>query len=218
MILIVANGDLPDPTWLASHLRRATVVIAADGGANHLAPLGFVPHVLMGDLDSVTAELVQDMVQQGTTLYPYPRDKNETDLELALQHAITHYPPEEEIWVTGVFGGRLDQTLANLLLLAHPMLAGRVVRLMDGRQTAWLVLAETEIVGQRGDTVSLIPLGGAVYVAQTVGLRWPLRHEWLHFGPARGVSNELTAERATVQVGRGQLLVTHHTHDTNADD
>jgi thiamine pyrophosphokinase len=86
------------------------------------------------------------------------------------------------------------------------MLAGREVRLVDGQQMAWLVRGHTDITGQIGDTVSLIPLGGAVHVARTTNLRWPLQDEWLHFGPARGVSNELTAAHATVHLHSGQLL------------
>jgi thiamine pyrophosphokinase len=98
MLLIIANGELPQPDWLRPYLARATAVIAADGGANHLTPLGYTPHVLIGDLDSVTAELVAELQGKGTAVFPHPTDKNETDLELALHHAITHYPPKKFGW------------------------------------------------------------------------------------------------------------------------
>jgi thiamine pyrophosphokinase len=106
-------------------------------------------------------------------------------------------------------GGRLDQTLANILLLAHPALNGRCVRLVEERETAWLVDRETTIDGAPGDTVSLIPLDGTVHVAETVGLRWPLRDDHLDFGPARGVSNEMTADSASVRLSSGRLLCIH---------
>lgn len=205
-VLIFANGELKNAAaWVGPYLAQATAVIAADGGSNHLARLGIVPHVLIGDLDSTPPEMVAQLRQQGTAVFQHPRDKNETDLELALHYAATQFP-QAEILLLGVLGGRLDQTLANILLLAHPMLAGRVVRLVDEVQSAWLVTDFTEIVGHVGDTVSLIPLGGAVHVDHTTHLRWPLQDEWLHFGPARGVSNQLTAERATVALLSGQLL------------
>jgi thiamine pyrophosphokinase len=40
-------------------------------------------------------------------------------------------------------------------------------------------------------------------------LRWPLDEEVLEPDSTRGVSNELTGERATVTVRQGSLLVVH---------
>jgi thiamine pyrophosphokinase len=37
-------------------------------------------------------------------------------------------------------------------------------------------------------------------------LEWPLHEDTLRFGPARGVSNVLVAERASVRVREGHLL------------
>ena len=48
----------------------------------------------------------------------HPAAKDETDLELALVYAANNYPGD--IYLFGVLGGRLDQTLANILLLTHP--------------------------------------------------------------------------------------------------
>ena len=51
----------------------------------------------------------------------HPVDKDETDLELALQIAIDE--GATEIDVLAVLGGRLDQSLANLMLLTSTSLA-----------------------------------------------------------------------------------------------
>ena len=77
-------------------------------------------------------------------------------------------------------------------------------------ERAWLVNKSTEIHGASGDTVSLIPLGGAVQIEATTGLAWPLADETLAFGPARGVSNVMTGAVAEVVVaGNGHLLCIH---------
>lgn len=207
-ILIIANGELTHPDWIRPYVSQATAVIAADGGANHLAALGLIPTALVGDCDSITANLLDDLRQRGVIIEQHPPAKNETDLELAFAYALRHYPTET-IWLVGVIGDRLDHTVANILLLAHPMLAGHTVHLLDDQQSAWLVTAATDITGQAGDTVSLIPLGGSVHVAATTGLRWPLQNEWLPFGSPRGVSNELTSGRAHIRVHSGQLLCVH---------
>jgi thiamine pyrophosphokinase len=111
--------------------------------------------------------------------------------------------------VLGGSGGRLDHTLANILLLAHPQLAGRTIRFVEGREAVWLSTAHAEIDGRAGDTVSLIPLGGPARIAETTGLRWALHDETLAFGPARGMSNEMTGPRATVRIHDGLLWCIH---------
>ena len=67
--------------------------------------------------------------------------------------------------------------------------------------------------GRVGDIVSLIPLGGAVRVRTTSGLQWSLQAETLSIGPARGISNRLTAPTARVEIESGRLLCIHQTKD-----
>ena len=204
-VLVFANGDVMQYEWIRPYLAGADVTIAANGGLRHLRRLAHVPDIVIGDLDSLP-----DEVGDGPQIIRYPAAKDETDLELALLHAVSHY--DGRILVFGALGGRLDQTLANILLLAHPAFRGRRVQLMEEHQRAWLITADEPqalIQGQVGDKVSLIPLGGDVQLAETRGLRWPLREEMLLFGPARGVSNVMTGEEAEVTVKNGRLLCVH---------
>ena len=205
-VLIFANGDLEgDGAWIRPFLAQATVTIAADGGLSHLQALDHPPQMLIGDLDSVTPAQLAWAEAHGCETIRHPQVKDETDLELALLYAIDHY--RDEVLVFAAFGGRVDQALSNILLLAHPDLFGRRVALMAPHQRTWIVTAEAGAItvdGREDDLISLIPLGGDVRVAETAGLQWPL-----HFGPARGVSNRMTAERASIRVAEGLLLCTH---------
>lgn len=207
-VLVFANGELNETAWLAPRLAQATAVIAADGGLRHLLALGRWPHVLIGDMDSLPAG-AEDALPPGIEIVRYGHDKDETDLELALRYAADHYP--DPIEIVGAVGGRLDHTLANIALLAHPVLTGREVRLVEPHETLWLVTLRTEIHGHVGDIVSLLPLRDDVVVHRTTGLRWPLQDETLVFGQARGVSNELISPVATVAVATGQLICLHTT-------
>ena len=139
----------------------------------------------------------------------HPPAKDETDLELALLLAAERY--DDEIWLFGALGGQLDQMLANIILLANPPLDARRIVLVTENERAWLVNGRTTIHGAAGDTVSLIPLGGDVQIEATTGLQWPLVDETLAFGPARGVSNVMTAVVAEVVLGEGdgRLLCIH---------
>jgi len=202
--LIFANGDLPDAATARRLAEKADLVIAADGGSQHALTLSITPHVVVGDLDSLEPPLRAKLAEAGTRFYPYPSEKDETDLELALLYAVEQ--GAEEILVLGALGKRIDQTLANLLLLAHPALAEVTVRIVAGHQEAFLIHGEGLVEGLPGDTVSLIPIGGDAHGVTAEGLKWPLAEETLRFGPARGVSNLLLGRKARVRVREGFLL------------
>lgn len=202
--IIFANGELANSQEARSLLQPDTLVIAADGGTHHVLATGVTPDIIIGDLDSLSPGTLARMKAAGVQIARFSPRKNETDLELALLHAARE--GATEIVILAALGGRLDQTLANVLLLALPELKGIDVRIVEGTQEAFLIQGEATIDGSPGDTVSLIPLGGNAEGMTTDGLEWPLDEEVLRFGPARGVSNVLTAPQAHVRVRRGVLL------------
>lgn len=206
-VLIFANGDLKSSEWLKPYLHNATAIIAADGGARHVLGLSYTPDVLIGDLDSLASGVKELLMSKSTLILSHDAEKDETDLELALLYAARIY--EEEILVFAGLGGRLDQMFANILLLMHPELRRPNISFKTRYQRIWLIAEEATIDGEKGDTVSLIPLGGDVHVAATEGLRWPLRDEVLTFGLARGVSNEMETDIASVRVRTGHLMCVH---------
>lgn len=207
-IFVFANGEIAGYEWLRPLLPQASFIIAADGGARHLYALERPPDLIIGDMDSLSPELEGWLAETAVSRLQHSTHKDETDLELALLHALT--VSDSPLWIFGALGGRLDQTLANILLLAHPKLAGRQIELRTERERAWLVgVGETAVAGHPGDLISLIPLGGDVLVHSTTGMVWPLQQETLVFGPARGVSNVMDAETATIRLTSGQLLCVH---------
>lgn len=203
--VIVANAPNLDARPFAARLRGADIVIAADGGCDALERAGVAPHVLVGDLDSVAPGALAWAQGRGAEVLRYAAEKDETDLELALLLAAAR--GAQRIDVLGALGGRWDQSLANVALLALPELAGRAVRLADASQEAFLVRERAEIHGQAGDTVSLLPLAGAAHGVTTRGLRYPLRDATLRYERSRGVSNVLDQPPGAVSLREGLLLV-----------
>lgn len=204
--ILFANGALNLPVWGDSMPGEGDLVIAADGGTRHALALGIHLDVVIGDFDSITEEDRARLEAEGTQFIEYPRRKDFTDLELALQYALEQGAGEAV--VIGALGNRWDQTLANLLLPAAENLRGLAIRLVDRAQEISLLQADRlyEITGQAGDTVSLIPLGGDARGIWTEGLEYPLRGETLKFGASRGVSNVLEGEKAAVRLEEGLLL------------
>jgi len=207
--IVITNGTLEDISPWREEITSAGLVVAADGGARNARALGLVPHVLVGDSDSLDAETTRWLEEHGATVVRHPVDKDETDLELALLYAVD--AGATEIAILSAWGGRPDQSVANLHLLAHPQLAGRRVRLLGAGYEILLLRGgeEARLATTPGDTVSLIPLAGDAHGVRTAGLRWALAGDTLRFGPARGVSNQATASQVHIRLEKGLLLVVH---------
>ena len=138
--LIFANGRLA-----AGPLLRQTraempqaLVIAADGGARLARSCGLVVDVVIGDMDSIDAQTLEELEEAGAQLLRHSPDKDETDLELALKWVVDQ--GIRSLRIFGALGGRLDQALASVSLLALPELEDCDVQLLDGR-SAGLVAA-----------------------------------------------------------------------------
>lgn len=205
-VLIVGSAPIA-PADLQRLGRKADVLICADGGGDAALQAGLSPDLVLGDMDSLSPEGRARLQAAGIQLVEHPVEKDQTDIELALDHALALHPGS--ITITGALGGgRLDHTLGNVLLLSLPALREIDTRIVAGESEARAVWTEATIRGQPGDYVSLLPLTDRVEGIRTTGLRYPLHDEALIRGFTRGVSNELVGERATVQVAAGCLLVT----------
>ncbi len=206
--IIFVNGELPDVGAARALLQPDDVLIATDGGARHALELGVIPSVIIGDLDSLSAAEVRVFTEMGVHILNYPRNKDETDLELALDHALkSGYRP---ICLVAALGGRLDQMIGNLSLLAAPECIEADVRMDDGITEAFCITSKATLYGQSGETVSLIPWGMPAEGVTTDGLVYPLNRATLLPYRTRGISNQMLSNSAKISVRRGVLLCVHH--------
>lgn len=208
-IVLFVNGELPAPERVRALLNEDDLLIAADGGLQHIDQLGLTPHLVIGDLDSADPAHIQELRALGVEIRAFPADKDETDFELALDAALALAPAP--VRVVAALGGRLDQTLANIFLLTRPDLAERDIRLVDGQSEVFLIRTSAHIDGEIGQRVSLLPFNGPVTGIYTEGLRYPLQNETLYPEKTRGVSNQLDAPTAAITIESGLLLCIHET-------
>ena len=214
--VIFANGKLNNSSKVLSQVREDDLIIAADGGAHHCLDLNLKPDIVIGDMDSISPTLLENLKNQETNIFVYPVDKDQTDLELALDYALRS--GVKEVLFFGVLGGRLDLSLANLFLLSRDEWKSLTLVVIDEPDTAYLMRDGSirSIFGNPGDTVSLIPLSETVTEVSTQGLRWQLNKVDLTQGNTLSVSNELIKTSAKVQIGKGKMLLIHR--DTQTDD
>jgi len=205
--VVFANGELVNPQAVHILLRPGDTLVAADGGYLHMKKLGIQPHLLIGDLDSLPAPEVETLRAAGVELEIFPREKDATDLELALARVAER--GVQEIRVVAALGGRLDQTLANLGLLEMDELKGIDVRLDDGHEEILIIRSKSSVTGTPGDTLSLLSMEGCTKGITTQGLKYPLKGETLCPSRSRGISNVMLETEAVIEVRTGALLCIH---------
>jgi thiamine pyrophosphokinase len=205
--LIFVNGEIQNIEALRNLIQPEDILIAADGGLRHLLDIDLTPHILIGDLDSIDLSLLPDLQKKGVEVLRFPVEKDETDLELAIQTAVKRGC--KSIILVGALGGRLDQTLGNIFLLTNSGWTDLDISMDDGIEQVFLIRAEINIDGQPGDIVSLLPLNGSALGVCTENLKYPLNNETLDSDRTRGISNEMLREIARVTIRSGLLLCIH---------
>jgi len=201
-LVVCGGGPVLAPWALPPAL---DVVIAADDGAREALRLGLEVDVVVGDMDSVPASTLAQVERAGGRVMRHPADKDATDLELALDEALSSLP--ERIVVAGGAGGRLDFVLANALALAHPRLAAVQVDGVFGVARLHVVRSERALDGTPGEVLSLLAVGGPAVGVRTNGLRWTLDGQDLPAASGWGVSNEFAVAEASVSIEAGVVLV-----------
>jgi thiamine pyrophosphokinase len=203
-LVVVVSGGEPPAADAAHAVPSGAPVVVADSGLDHARALGLDVTVAVGDFDSASPESVVAAEAAGTRIVRHAAEKDETDLELALDTA--HAMRPERILVVAGQGGRLDHELAALLLLASPRYADVRVDALVGATSVHVIHGERALDGTPGELVTLLPVHGPAVGVTTQGLAYPLRGETLAPGSSRGVSNVFAEDTARIDIADGVLL------------
>ncbi len=205
--LIVAAGTGDDTSTGLARIDPDgyDLVGAADGGLDHLLARGLDVDLVVGDLDSVSADGLERARSRRVTILSHPRDKDETDLELALAAAVDAGVAGVTVVLDGA--GRIDHAFANLAVLASPRWAGVTVDAVVGDHDVHVVRGHRTIGVDPGGLVSVLPVGGPARGLSSRGLRWRLDDDRLEPWAGRGLSNVAEASRVELAVGAGVVLV-----------
>ena len=203
-VVIVIGAEALHPDAVAS-VPDGAVVMAADSGLDHARAAGLTPTVLIGDLDSVSTEGLA-WAEGNSAIERHPVDKDATDTELALRHAVGLNPSRIVLMSGG--GDRIDHTLAALGALGEVSLTSvPVLEAWWGRQRVRVVQgpgrARVSVVP--GSTVSVLALHGPCTGVSLSGAQWPLDHADLEPMSGLGVSNVAVDEVVEVSVTTGVI-------------
>lgn len=196
-VALIANGVIHDYAFIFSLIQNYDCRIAVDGGLVHCHAMGIIPDLIVGDLDSTSSKILD--------LYPnvpkevFPADKDETDMELAIQAA--NAPGVKKIAFFGALENRTDHTLVNLLLLNR--LPKKIV-IESEKETLICIEGKNVFHCYPGQIVSLIPVGSPAKVT-TNGLKWELKNSILNQN-FFSLSNVCLNSHFEVTVEQGSLI------------
>ena len=203
--IVIVGGSAPDARV---PLPARAFVVAADSGYDHARTFGLAVDVLVGDLDSISADGLAHARATGVRIEQHDPEKDATDTELALKTAVAAGTAHITL-VTGASADRFDHSLAVVVALGHPRLATVEVDAWFGAAAVHALRGPVrrELPMRTGEVVTLLAVGGPATGITTTGLRYPLDGEPLEPTSSRGVSNEAVDPLPTITVQAGCLLV-----------
>ena len=200
-VIIFANGELGCTNYADDIIQNNDFILACDGGLRHCHVLNITPNYIIGDLDSADAGMLSKY--PNVPVKDFPAEKDFTDLELSVNYACDM--GAESIIILGGLGGRVDHMLANVHVTAQAAERGVPAEITDERTKITVINNSREFDINDGKILTLLPLTTTADGIKTSGLKYPLNGESLKTGFAKGVSNEIINDKATVSVKKGLL-------------
>ena len=210
MIINILGGGpedlLPD---LTEYLAKDVIWVGVDRGVYHLLKRNITPAIAFGDFDSVSSEELKFIEDNVTELKKYQPEKDETDMELALNWALNQHP--SIIRIFGATGGRLDHLFANVHLLLNPFKEKNEVDvfLIDRSNIIFIKEAGSYTIEKMNTKkyISFVPLTLNIRNLTLKGFKFPLENRHISIGSTLCISNELISDYGTFSFSEGILIV-----------
>lgn len=172
----------------------------------HAYKLKKIPLEIMGDMDSVSEEVLDYYQKKGTVLKKFPKDKDFTDGEIILEYL--NSKDYSKIIVFAAMGGRTDHMLTNLNLLFKYKKAVFV----SEKEDMFTVDRHFKFENKNGNEVSFIPFSEEVEGLTLRGFKFPLDKYRLKRGSSVCMSNIILEKTAEVSFEKGSLLCVIQKH------
>lgn len=195
--IIISGGDYSSPDI---HFTNA-YIIACDKGYSYAQRMNIIPHVIIGDFDSL------DEPETGNIpVIKLPVEKDDTDTMYAIKHAFEK--GYTDITVLCALGGQLDHQIANLQSMAYVATHGGTCRILSEKNNAFTFTGGSVSVPKTehanlslfslSDVCENLSISGSYYDVKDITLTnsFPLGH-----------GNHWIKDKITITMERGILLV-----------
>jgi len=200
--IILANGKPPKKSVVTFFRKKGfEKLICADGGANSALKMNLVPDVIVGDLDSISEEVLKEFKSSSKIIRL--KRQNDTDVEKCLKYAIKDN--FDEALLVGVTGNRLDHTFCNLgiVLKFFPS-----IKLSLIAENSFLkpYKGNVKLKTHPGETISLYGFDKKTKITSS-GLKYSLKQTALPFGEKESTSNVAIGKEVALIIKNGIVFV-----------
>lgn len=200
---VLAGGDM-STSLLQRWVLGASVVLAADAGADRLRAAGLTPSAIIGDMDSLSDMAYwRGLERDGSVRLAANSDQETTDCDKLLSFA--EQEGHRSITLIGAEGDRLDHVLATVHSAARATIDVRFA-LRSG--VAWVLNSgdRFRLPGVAGRTLSLVPIVACEGVSLS-GVRWPLVDSALSPLGGTSISNRVSGPEVEARIRSGAMLL-----------
>ena len=197
--LIIAGGVPPTKKLIEQEIEQANLTIGADSGGHAFLGYGFIPDIVIGDMDS----FVYTMHKGVNTLEDQDQETN--DLEKALSYALKQ--GTKTCVVLGALGKRIDHVMKNFSVLQQFRPKFDSILFRDDYGDTFLVTSPFKPELPVGTIISFFPVRSPVEEFTSSGVLYPLTNSVLEMGGQDGTSNEITDENVEITFKEGFLGV-----------
>lgn len=203
-VIIASGSDIEKHIFEKENI-NVEFVICADGGLEKAEKLNLIPNIVVGDLDSVSPDVLKHYLNKNLELIKYPEEKDFTDMEIAIEYAVSkNY---NDIILVGATGSRLDHTVGNILLLEKYFLNGIKIKILDNNNVVQIIGSKLQIKHKQNSYVSIIPVTEIIEGVTLKGFKYPLTDVTVKRGSTLCISNQIEDEIGIITIEKGNALV-----------
>lgn len=207
--IIIGAGDFSDLTWNRTvDIHNDDLIIAADGGYDHIKKAGIVPDIIIGDMDSLDDKSKTDVscLHNDIEIYRLPVEKDDTDMLAAIRIGLDK--GYKDFIIFGALGGRFDHTFANLQCLLFLLNRGaNGVLYGDNEKIMLLRNGRVDLPEEMKGSISVFAFAGNAKGVTEKGLKYGLENAELKSEFPIGISNEFAGTQSSIEVKDGTLLI-----------
>ena len=165
--VILANGVFPRSEKARAYLAKARRLVCCDGAANKAIAEGFVPDIIVGDLDSLAPEIEKRFSGKIVRI----AEQTTNDLAKAFNYCLSR--EWDNIVILGASGEREDHLLGNISLLVDFAQQAKSVRMVTDYGYFFAATRSGTFLASQGSQISIFSLNPQQEITSQ-GLKYPL--------------------------------------------
>jgi len=176
-------------------------VIGVDSGVEHLNKFAITPDLIIGDLDSIDKNLLTESAKKNIEIIKYPKNKDQTDFEIALDYA--QKLEFESIDIIGGENGEIDHLLSIFMTISINKCSYKITWFY-GKQK--ILFNPKSISINLNQIFSLIPLSN-IKNLNISGAKWNLQNKNIDFGSTSTLRNESVERLIKISCDEGKYCI-----------